>query len=107
MSLPTRPAGAGEAHRGVLAVVDADVLVDDDELVVLVEELWDAAAAGASDLELSWACAYAAIPPEIRTSIAAAVRIWSLPVSTCMNYRAYLFAMRYNQPHPGIWNDLE
>jgi len=38
-------------------------------------------------VEDDWFCAYAAIPPEIRTSIAATVSIWSLPALTCMLLR--------------------
>jgi hypothetical protein len=77
----------------VAVVVAVDVPVVDDvcvdvEFVALVVVV-DAAASTAVMLVVGedWPCAYAPIPPEIRTSIAATVSICSLPVSTFMFYR--------------------
>ena len=42
---------------------------------------------GVTAVSAVWFCAYAAIPPEMRTRIAAAVRIWSFPVLTCILHR--------------------
>jgi hypothetical protein len=86
----------------VAAAVDLLVVDDvwfEDEVVVLDEDTWSAAAIGWMEKFLS--CAYAAIPPEIRTRIAAAVRICSLPVSKCISYRISFSSKRFNGPHPG------
>ncbi len=53
------------------------------------EALLEAELEVVEELELLdvWFCAYAAIPPEIRTSIAATVSICSFPAFTCMLVR--------------------
>jgi len=76
----------------VLVTVDVEVV----ELVCVEVEFVSAAASAtgaeptdrlADDADCP--CAYAAIPPEIRTSIAAIVRICSFPALTCMFPRIY------------------
>lgn len=70
----------------VVVVVELPVVLD-EELALLVDaELLDEVEVVVDELAF-WSCAYAPIPPEIRTRMAAAVRIWSLPVSTFMNYQ--------------------
>jgi len=84
-SLPAWPAGAGGVQSGVFAVVV--------EVAEPLDELWldEVLELELDELELCalgfWFCAYAAIPPEMRTRMAAAVRSCSLPLSTCMNNR--------------------
>ena len=75
-SLPTL-VGVGGWHSVWFATVVKAAAVD--------VEVEDDADEGV-ELEL-WACAYAAIPPETMTSIAATVRIWSLPAFTFMLLR--------------------
>lgn len=67
--------------------VDVDVVVEEE--VELVVSGTSATCAGADALaaDTDWFFAYAAIPPETRTSIAATVRSWSLPLFTCMFVR--------------------
>jgi hypothetical protein len=78
--------------------VDDDVEFVDDEDVEFVSpaaNVIGARPAGVLAEPADWACAYAAIPPETRTSIAATVRIWSLPAFTCM-------LLRTRSPHDAI-----
>jgi hypothetical protein len=70
-----------------VVVVSVDSNIDDVELSSLAADAPGAAAAGVPGLGAYWFCAYAAIPPETRTSIAATVRICSLPAFTCMLLR--------------------
>ena len=92
-SLPTLMGVVGWHSVWFAVVVDVVEVVVDVELVVDVEfvsllaKAIGAPPAGVLADEADWACAYAAIPPEIRTSIAATVRIWSLPAFTCMLLR--------------------
>jgi len=73
-----------EVEKVVSVSVDANI--DGVELLSLAADATGAAAAGVPELA-DWFCAYAAIPPETMTSIAATVRIWSLPAFTCMLLR--------------------
>src|SRR5271169_6804167 len=70
----------------VVEVVDVDVEVEvefvdevDVEFVSPPASATGTPPAGVLLAEADWACAYAAIPPETITSIAATVRIWSFP----------------------------
>jgi hypothetical protein len=70
-----------------VVVVSVDVNIDDVELLSWAAGAPGAEPAGAPELGAYWFCAYAAIPPETSMSIAATVRIWSLPEFTCMLLR--------------------
>ena len=84
----------------VVTAVEVDVELVEVELVevelvdvVVVEFVVSGASAkcAAPEGEFAawndWLCAYAAIPPETRTIMAATVRSWSLPALTCMLLR--------------------
>lgn len=102
-SLPTLTVNGGW-HSVWLVVVDVVVVVVVVELVEDVEDVevefvvvvefvslpanaTGVAAAGRPPDDADWFTAYAAIPPETRTSIAATVRICSLPAFSCMLLR--------------------
>ena len=69
--------------------VSVDVNIDDVWLPSWSLAGTGADAAGVPELGAYWAWAYAAIPPETITSIAATVRIWSFPAFTCMLLRIW------------------
>jgi hypothetical protein len=105
-SFPTLAGDVGW-HNVATVVVDevnvvVDVIVVVNVVVVAAGSTWSGAeplslVVGALDAEEGvpvvpvgendWFCAYAAIPPETMTSIAATVRIWSLPALICMLLR--------------------
>jgi len=99
-SLPTLPVDGGWQRVWFSLVVEeiVDVVEVEVEKVVVVSvdvniddaELSSAAATGAAGVPVLGAyvlCAYAAIPPDTKTSIAATVRSCSLPAFTCMLLR--------------------